>query len=286
MAVSHECDHPPEAAQKPKVTRSAIESEKLTSAEIDAAIGKRVAESKGIYTLDRELLGSLRPELIFTQELCEVCAVSFDEVRAAVEELALECQVVSLEPHTIKDINGSVLKVGDLTGRRKEAREVVASMRDRIDAVAERAADVTRPPRVFCMEWLDPPMAAGHWVPEMVELAGGIDGLGCPGDPSEKISWEQLRDYDPQIVVLMPCGFDIERTLAELPAIEGRVEWQGLSAVRSGRVYAVDASHYFSRPGPRVADGVHVLAQCLHPALFIDMQDMAPAGAHQQLKRR
>lgn len=286
VAVSHECDYPSEALSKPKATRSAVASAELSSKEINDQVAALVREGKGIYSLDLDLLGALRPDLIITQELCEVCAVSLNDVRAAVSQLALDCQVLAMEPHTIKDINGTILKVGDVTGRRKEARQVIASMRDRIEAVEQRAAEVTRPPRVLCLEWLDPPMVAGHWVPEMVDLAGGVDGIGRPGEPSFKVTWERIAKYDPEVIVLMPCGSDPSRTLAEIATVEEREEWPRLSAVRQNRVYAVNASHYFSRPGPRIADGVHVLAQCLHPSLFMDMQDMAPSEAYQQVRRR
>ncbi|HYU19449.1 MAG TPA: cobalamin-binding protein [Chloroflexota bacterium] len=268
VGVTHECDFPPAARLKPKVTRGLLPDEDLTSREIDTRVAEQMAVSGGIYGLEVELVGELRPDLILTQGLCEVCAVPHGIVRQAVPTLPSKPHVYSLDPASLGDVLANVKTVGDAAGAQAQARAVISSLRDRIDAVTLKTAGVARIPRVFCLEWLDPPWTAGHWVPEMVGMAGGAEILGGIGQPSRRTSWEEIAARGPEVVVLMPCGFDLERTLRETDRTPWPAQWSGLPAVKSGQVYAVDGSAYFNRPGPRLVDGLELLASIIHPELF------------------
>jgi len=232
-----------------------------------------------VYHLDDRQLTELRPDLILTQELCSVCAPSYTLVQQAAKLLDSETKIVSLEPQGLLDILDNLLLVGTLTGRTVQAEALVGSLRARIERVRSRARGLPAP-RVACLEWLDPIYAAGHWVPEMVEIAGGRDILGRSRDPSFIIAWEQIITADPEVVVVMPCGFDVPRTRRELHALTERPGWNDLRAVRNGRVYLTDASAYFNRPGPRIVDGVEILAKILHPeGLAVDL----PAASYELL---
>lgn len=249
---THECDWPPGIEAVPAVTRSLLDHAGRTSREIDAAVGGRAHSGSSIYALDGEALREARPDLILTQELCEVCAVSYREVARAARLLDAGPRVVSLEPRTIEDICENVLLVGGLTGAERAAEAVVGDARRRLARL--RAATAGRPPvRCVCIEWLDPVYAAGHWVPEQVAAAGGADPLARPGEPSRRVGWEDVVRCRPEALVLMPCGFGIERTLEEAPP-----------EMRAGRVWAVDGPSHFNRPGPRVVRGAEVLAALLH----------------------
>ncbi len=265
--VTHECDYPPEAKLLPAVTHSIFEHAG-SSAEIHRHISSAVHSGSSIYGLDQQLLEKLDPDLILTQELCQVCAVSYGEVRKAVRQLPGERKVLSLEPTSLEGILGTIRQAGEATGTSRQAEAVVRDLRQRIDAVARRADGVFAPPKVFAMEWLDPPFIGGHWVPEMIRLAGGRDGLGQEGKPSRQASWEEIAAYDPDVIVLMPCGYDLDRTLMDLGQVKLPPAWHGLRAVLGGRVYAVDGSSYFNRPGPRIVDGLEILAEILHPDRF------------------
>lgn len=268
VAVSHECDFPPEARQRPAVTRSPLHGHALTSAEIDRRTTEERRAGRALYSLDVRRLQGLAPDLILTQELCDVCAVGQPEVERAVRELGSVPRVLSLEPNTLDDVLRTIEAVGAATGREAVASRLIGALRARIERVRQTVADVDQFPRVFCMEWADPPWVAGHWVPEMVALAGGRDVLGSVGAPSERVDWERVAAAAPDVVVLMPCGYDLRRTLAERPVVEALPGWAALPAVRAGRVYAVDGSSYFNRPGPRLVDGLELLAHLLHPERF------------------
>ena len=268
VGVTHECDYPAEVSSVPVVTSSVVPDEGLMSREIHSAITGLIHKGSSIYHLDQEALGRADPHLILTQELCEVCAVSYKEVKSAVRILDTDAKVVSLEPTTLDDILSNIQVVGDLTDSGPRAREVVAGLRKRIDAVASLASTAKSRPRVFCMEWLDPIFVGGHWVPQMVELAGGMNGLGIIGEPSIQATWQQVADFAPEILVLMPCGFGIPRTFEELEKMSFPDEWKTLPAVEQGNVFVVDGSSYFNRPGPRIVDGLELLAQIIHPELF------------------
>ena len=268
VGVTHECDFPPETSSVPVVTSSVVDGDRLASGEIHSAISGLVHGGTSIYYLDQQALDKSRPDLILTQELCDVCAVSYNQVEAAARILEAETKVVSLEPNTLDQILENILLVGEITGSEARAREVVSGLRRRIEKIADIATKAQDRPRVFCMEWLDPIFVGGHWVPEMVALAGGQDGLGTPGEPSVQITWQQIADYNPEIVVLMPCGFGTGRTLMELEKVQFPEEWERLTAVEQGNIYVVDGSSYFNRPGPRVVDGLEIMAQIVHPELF------------------
>jgi len=267
--VTHECDHPPGVERLPKLTSTALEPG-LTSAEIDAAISGLVTDGGSIYALDAPLLAELAPDLILTQGLCDVCAVSLPLLEEAAASLPNKPRIISMNPHSIDEVLDATVEVGEAVGRGEEARTAVAALRERLRRVEEAVAGLPRP-RVAPIEWLDPPFTAGHWVPEMVRLAGGECLLAAPGDRSERTTWEAVRDTVPDMLVLMPCGFDAGRTVREASALlPGLQAWSTLTAVQNGRVWAVDANAYFSRPAPRLVEGVEVLARILHPEAFTD----------------
>jgi len=264
VAVTHECDYPPEAASKPQITQNIIDAERLSSLEIDHHVSANVGKHGSIYRLKEEMLESLKPDLLITQELCEVCAVSYNEVKRASRVLDGPTRIVSLEPNTIVEMLDTILLVGEITGRKSLAEEKVAQLRARLDAVRSKVQGSGRP-KVYSMEWLDPAYSGGHWVPEMVEIAGGQELLGRHAEKSARITPEQVMAVQPEVIVLMPCGFTMKRTVEEYrrtPMFEG---WKHLPAVRNGQVYAVDGSAYFNRSGPRLVDGVEILASIFHP---------------------
>ncbi|HYR87457.1 MAG TPA: cobalamin-binding protein [Terriglobia bacterium] len=263
-AVTHECDFPEEAASKPRITESIIDHNRLSSLEIDHHVSSNIGRHGSIYRLKEDLLEALKPDLIITQELCDVCAVSYKDVQRAARVLEGKSRIVSLEPNTLNDVLDTILLVGDLTGRQQAAEKKVHELRQRLDRVRERVAGRSRP-AVFAMEWLDPPFSGGHWVPEMVEIAGGYEVLGKTGLKSERIAPERIVAAKPEIVVLMPCGFSLDRTVEEYHRTKFFAGWEDLPAVRNNRVYAVDGSSYFNRSGPRLIDGVEILAEIFHP---------------------
>jgi iron complex transport system substrate-binding protein len=266
VGVTHACDYPPEAVGKPVVTRPLLDLAGRSSAEIDQAIHDASETSTGgVYALDEALLASLKPGLILTQALCEVCAVSHAVVQAALPSLPGKPRVLSLSPTRLADVLNDVKTVGDFTGRSKRARRVQTDLRTIVDRVALSVARATYLPRVVCLEWLDPPWLAGHWIPEMVGLAGGLDVLTTPGLPSRRATWEEIAAARPEVIVLMPCGFGLDATLREAAAVTWPAVWPSLPAVRSGRVWAVDASSYFNRPGPRIYNGLEILARIIQP---------------------
>jgi iron complex transport system substrate-binding protein len=275
VGVSHECDYPPEVRTKPVVSTSDLSST-LRSAEIHGAVSAHRHPAHSLYRIDEQLLRRIDPEVVLTQELCTVCAIPVAQVREAARILAGPCRIVSLEPNNLRQILDNILTVGEVTGREERARAVMLALQERIDQVTAAAARVNSYPRVFCMEWMDPPMAGGHWVPEMIRLAGGTDGLGHEGAPSTVIAWERVVEYGPEIMVIMPCGYKIERTVSEMDNLSTRVGWYDLPAVRAGRVYIVDSPSYFSRSGPRTVNGLEMLAEIIHPELF---SGLIPPGA-------
>jgi iron complex transport system substrate-binding protein len=258
VAVTHECDWPPEARDLPKVTRDVI-GPGLEAGEIDRAVRTLTEEGRSIYELDTEELHALAPELIVTQAVCAVCAVAYDDVRALAEEMEPQPDVISLDPTTLGEVLGDVRTVAEATGRKDAGVDLVGDAAERIDRVrlAVRAAER---PRVVALEWLDPVYVAGHWTPQLIDYAGGEDALGMPGEPSEVRSWEEVAAARPDVVVVMPCGYDAERALEEAYTFEDE-----LAALGAPRVVAVDASAHFSRPGPRLIEGLEVLAHVLHP---------------------
>jgi iron complex transport system substrate-binding protein len=266
IAVTHECDYPPAAVDLPRITRDVLPSG-LSTAEIDAAVKERTLSGESIYELDTEMLHDLRPDLIVTQALCSVCAVSYDDVRAVAEEIDSQPMVVSLDPHTVGEVLGDARTLAQATGVKDAAVELIKDASARIDRVRLAVRHAKRRPRVAALEWLDPPFAAGHWTPQLIDYAGGIDLLGLPGERSEERSWEEVAAARPEVVVCMPCGYDAERSLEEAEAYADE-----LAELGARRVVAVDAAAYFSRPGPRLVDGLELLAHILHPDRVPDAQ--------------
>ena len=258
IAVTHECDYPPAARELPKITRDVLEPG-LTAAQIDAAVRERTLAGEPIYELDSNALRDLRPDLIVTQALCSVCAVSYDDVRAVADEIETRPRVISLDPHTIGEVFGDARTLAQATDRKDAAVELVQDAGTRIDRVRLAVRDAPRP-RVAALEWLDPPFAAGHWTPQLIEYAGGEDVLGFAGEYSEQRSWDEVVAAQPDVVIVIPCGYD-----AEIAHREAEMHRDELAAIGAGEVVAVDAAAYFSRPGPRLVDGLELLAHILHP---------------------
>lgn len=267
VAVSHECDFPPPAREKPVVVRSRIDSDASTSREIDGLVQQQLQQGDGLYSLDLPLLQSISPDLIVTQGLCDVCAVGHQEVMAAAGRLKPPARVVSLSPGSLGEVLRDIARVGQATGTSDRAEALVRDLEKRLDGIAGKVSQARSKPRVACLEWLDPLYAAGHWVPEMVELAGGRDVLAIKHEPSARVTMETLLDAAPDVMVLMPCGFDRERALKEWQPLKDLPEWQRIPAVADGRVFAVDGAKFFNRPGPRLFDGLEILARLIHPTL-------------------
>ncbi len=268
IAVTHECDYPPAARELPRITRDVLPAG-LSSAEIDAAVKERTLAGESIYELDEEMLHDLRPDLIVTQALCTVCAVSIDDVRAIAEEIESQPRVLSLDPHTVGEVLGDAHTLAQATDRKDAAVELIRDASDRIDRI-RLAVRGARRPRVVALEWLDPPFAAGHWTPQLIEYAGGEDVLGFAGERSEQRTWAEVAAAQPDLVVVMPCGYD-----AEIAYREAEMHRAELAALGAGEVVAVDAAAYFSRPGPRIVDGLELLAHILHPERVPEAQGAA-----------
>jgi iron complex transport system substrate-binding protein len=268
VGVTHECDFPPAAQDKPIVVRSVLPVEEMSQSEIDAAVSARLRDGESLYRVDETLMRYLAPDLIVTQDLCQVCAPSGNEVTKVLSSLDPKPEILFLTPRTLNEVLGNVATLGAATNRSERAEAVVSSLRGRLDAVEARAAGAASRPRVFCMEWLDPVYCSGHWVPEMVHIAGGEDALGRKGTDSVRIAWADVVEWAPEVLIVMPCGFHLEDATKEAQSLSARPGWSEIPAVQSGRVYAVDASSYFARPGPRLADGTELLAHLIHPALF------------------
>jgi iron complex transport system substrate-binding protein len=265
VAVSHECDYPPDASSRPVLTKSAFHKKIHRSLEVDREVEMRGGD---IYEIDEKLLEKLQPDLILTQELCAVCAVSYAKVREAARILDGETKIISLEPTSLEEIVDNILLVGKITGKLALARELGSQLLSRIEAVKNKTRNLRTRPRVFFMEWLQPPWAGGHWIPQMVDYAGGVESLGRLGKPSHRIEWSEVLDYQPEIMVLSPCGFDLNGVIGELHELESYHGWDRIPAYKTHSIYAVNASAYFSRPGPRIVKGLELLAHIIHPELF------------------
>jgi iron complex transport system substrate-binding protein len=266
--VSHECDFPPAATTKPTVVRPALPLETMTLSEIDTAVAQRIGSGKSLYEVDERLLKEIAPTHILTQDLCQVCAPSGNEITRALAALPVKPQILWFSPHKIEDIFGNVRELGTAIGRTAKAEAWTTVARARLQTVIEKAKSAPRRPRVFCLEWVDPYYCCGHWVPEMVEIAGGEDALGRKGEDSVRISWSDIEQWSPEIVIVSPCGFDTDKAAHQTEQLLRQPGWSDLPAVRNDRIYAVNANAYFARPGPRVVDGVELLAHLLHPELF------------------
>jgi iron complex transport system substrate-binding protein len=268
VGITHECDYPPDVAGKPRLTASRISHETMSSAEIDHAVRSQLDGHGSIYDLDEQRMRALKPDLILTQELCDVCAVSYKTVERAARMFEADVRVVSLEPNTIDDIFTNIRTVGELTKREAEAERVVTELATRLENVKKALVNIESRPRTLMLEWLEPAFAPGHWVPEQVAIAGGDHAFGRAGQPSITTTAEEISAYAPEVIVMIPCGYYKEDILRQLPQSHLPEGWRDLPAVRSGEVWAVDATSYFSRPGPRVVRGVEILARILHPEVF------------------
>ena len=269
VAVTHECDFPPAATKKPQITRNVLPPGITDSAEIDRLVRERVSQGLPIYALDVALLAQLDPDLILTQELCPVCAVSYEDVMTIARTLPRMPKVISIEPTSVDGVLESIRTVGAATDRAGVADSVVDALRHRINWITQRISEVGGSPRrVVCLEWLSPLMIGGHWVPEMVTLAGGNDVLGVAGTPTAVIDWEQVVKAAPDVLVLMPCGNGLEHTVGEAAILRDLPNLEAVPAVRHEQVYAVDGSSYFNRPGPRLVTGIEILAEIFHPEAF------------------
>lgn len=280
VGITHECDYPLEIVGKPIVVRNALPIETMSQREIDQAVAQRMREGLSLYEVDERLLQDLAPDLILTQDLCQVCAPSGNEVSQALRLLPKKPQILWLTPNSLEQIMDNVRDLGEATGRAQEAQDLISTGRDRLEGIAAITSGLSDRPRVFCMEWLDPVYCSGHWVPEMVRLAGGEDTLSRAGSDSVRIPWDDVVKWAPEVLIITPCGFNLEKTVAQSPQLVNYPGWSDLPAVREGRVYAVDANSFFARPGPRVVDGTELLAHLIHPDLF---EWKGPATAYQPL---
>jgi len=258
VGVTHECDYPEAARQLPQLTRSTL-PQASSAGEIDRHVRKHLHQGSGIYALDSDLLERLNPDLIVTQELCAVCAVSYEAVERAVKRLTADPRIVSLEPSSLQDVYWTIVQLGKLTDRETQAHMLIANLEARVREVGARVAGGAKP-RVLVLEWTDPPMSAGHWTPGLVEYAGGEPVLGNPGTNSQVLTWEQIGEADPDMIVVAPCGFDLVKTRIAVDELRGRPEWETLRAVREDNVHIVDGNAYVNRPGPRLVDTIEIFA--------------------------
>ena len=277
VGITHECDYPPEIKSKPVVVRNVLPIERMSQSEIDRAVADRMREGKSLYQIDEQLLRELAPDVIMTQNLCQVCAPSGNEVSQVIKALPQAPQILWLTPQSLSEIFDNVRELGAATNRAEKAEALVNDCYARLERLKDRVAKASSRPRVFCMEWLDPVYASGHWVPELVQIAGGIDELARERGESVRVAWDEITAWAPEVLVIMPCGFNLQQTMKQVWSVFGRntaSPFFDLPAVRNNRVYAVDANSFFARPGPRVVEGAELLAQLIHPELF------EPAGAN------
>ncbi|GAA4473060.1 cobalamin-binding protein [Novipirellula rosea] len=266
VGVTHECDYPADVSELPKVTRTLIPHD-ASSGEIDSLVRERLKTEKALYSLDMPVVERLRPDLIVTQALCDVCAVAESEVRSAACSLPGTPRVINLEPTSFADVMQCIRQVGEAAECRPRAERYIADLQQRVDAVAVRTESIQSRPSVMLLEWIDPPFCAGHWSPELVAIAGGREAIGIEGERSVTTAWEKIVAANPEVLMIACCGFDIERTMQDVPILKSYPGWESLSCVKNDRVYVVDGSAYFSRPGPRLVDSLEILAHALHDSV-------------------
>ena len=283
IGITHECDYPPEVKSKPVVVRNVLPIERMSQGEIDRAVAERMRKGLSLYQIDEALLRELAPDLILTQDLCQVCAPSGNEVSQVLRSLPKTPQVLWMTPRSLHEIFDNVRDLGIATGRTTEAENLIDDCNVRLERLSNRMSAATTRPRVFCMEWLDPVYASGHWVPELVKIAGGVDELGSERGESVRVSWDVIAAWAPEVLAIMPCGFNLQQTMKQIWDVfgaygsgAGRSQFLELPAVKHGRVFAVDANSYFARPGPRVVEGAELLARLIHPDLFDDADSQHP----------
>ena len=265
VGVSHECISPAAAKKKPVVSTSLVDPERMTSAEIDRMVVESTQKGTSLYKIDRDLVERLKPDVLLTQSLCEVCATSPSDLREVLQIVKPKPKVLALHAHDFEGMFADLRELGGLLG--KDPRPIEKRLRARIDRVVKKTRKLPKR-RVFCMEWIDPVFPSGHWVPEMVAMAGGVDPLAPGGKPSRRIDWQEVVDAAPEVLILMPCGFSREQTLRELPKAIARPGWNDLPAVRNGEVWHADGPSYFNGGGIRLVDGIEILAEILHPDVF------------------
>jgi iron complex transport system substrate-binding protein len=267
-AVTDGCDYPAAAGRKPVVSHSKLDvGEEVSAAEVDGAVREAVKDGEPLYALDAELINRIQPDLILTQDLCRVCAVPTGDVEEALDVLGCQADVLSLDPHTVDDVLDDIVRVGEHTGRTAAARQLVEDLRGRIGAVEERTR-TQAPVRTFPLEWLEPPFSGGHWVPDLIVRAGGTPVLCAPGEHSRPLQWADVAAAEPEVVVFMPCGYDLAAATREAENLAAVAELRATPAWRDSRIWVVDATSYFSRPGPRIVDGLELLAWIMHSDVF------------------
>jgi len=276
VGVSHECDFPKEANQRPRVTHCPVHNGRLTSREVDEWVRGALREEGTIYVIDEPLLRELRPDVILTQKLCDVCAVGYGTVARLAQTLPGPPQVVNLEPSSLSDIFDDIRRVAEVCAVPDTADKIITQLLNRVEVVRRRANTIVHRPRCFLMEWIDPPFCSGHWGPELVEIAGGYDPLGRKHQPSAQIEWQEVVHAQPEIIVLALCGYDIDRTRRDYEVLRRFPEFDSLPAARRDQIYLVNASAYFARPGPRIVDSLEILAGILHPEEFPEFESRGP----------
>lgn len=276
VGVTHECDFPPFVQTLPKVTRTLIPRD-ATSQEIDGLVRERLRSQKALYALNMPILEQLRPDLLVTQALCDVCAVAEEEVNAAACALPGHPRVVNLEPMRLSEVFDCIRLVGEAAGIPATAADTIAALQQRVDRVAKRNHDLQHRPRVVLLEWIDPPFCSGHWSPELVRIAGGIEGIGREGERSRTTSWAEIVEFDPEFLIVACCGFPVGRTMLDIPILRQFPGFRELTCVRNGNVFVIDGNSYFSRPGPRLVDSLELLAHTLHPHLHALPSGLSPA---------
>ena len=276
VGVSHECDFPAQVADLPKVTTSLI-PEAASSREIDAMVREKLKTTKALYSLNQSVLEKLKPDLIITQALCDVCAVAEEEVRAVVSKLLGTPQVINLAPMTLAQVFESMLQVGRFVGKEEHANFVVKAHQKRVDEVILRSKQMASKPKLVFLEWLDPPFSSGHWTPELIAMAGGVELLGKSGLPSRTLSWREVADAKPEMLFIAACGFAVERTMQDLPLLEKVMMQKEFASLRPDKIFVADGSQYFNRPGPRLVDSLEILAHAMDPIIHPLHPNLQPA---------
>ena len=282
VGVTHECNYPEQAKTKPRVIHSSFDPDTMTSQEIDNKVVDLMHSGKDIYILDEQILKKANPNLIISQGICEVCSPYTKEVNRAVTILDNKPEVLILDPRNLDDILTNILEIAKKVGKEKEAQSFIDSLKKRITYVQTKPKKSK--PKILCVEWLDPLFTAGHWIPQLVEMTGGINGISLTGNQSRRMEVDETIKFDPDIIILMPCGFDVKRTFTEYEKLANNIQWNSLVAVQNNQVYAVNANEYFSKPGPRTVVGLEILAKIIHPETFADLK--IPNNAFQKVNTK
>jgi iron complex transport system substrate-binding protein len=279
IGVTHQCNYPNEAKNKPQVIKSVFNSESMTSLQIEEKIQELSRLQNDVFLINYELLKKIQPDLIISQGLCDVCSPYNKEIDKAIQFLNNKPDTLVLDPHTVDDIIQNIMDIAHSVGKEHKGLEIKDSLIKRIEKIS---TSKNKKPKVICLEWIDPLYLCGHWVPQMVEIAGGINGISKIGQRSHKIELSQISQFDPDILIMMPCGFDIDKILGEYGSLQKNHEWNSLKAVQDGMVFAVDALSYFSRPSPRIITGIEILSKIINPDSFVDLN--VPLNSYTKLK--